>query len=115
MKGCGVMWTEPAGAVARSVRDDALVTSVDEAERPLDAGGGGGAGRATVSCILCMDSVVGGAQQLQQHLLLASIHTYTHTHTPNGPFSRTTRVSRYQKGKTSVDLSEARDSEWHSG
>ena len=75
------MWTERAGAVARSVRDDALVTSVDEAERPLDAGGGGGAGRATVSCILCMDSVVGGAQQLQQHLLLASIHTYTHTHT----------------------------------
>ena len=27
--------------------------------------------------------------------------------------SGTTQVSRYQKGKTSVDFSEARDSEWH--
>ena len=36
-----------------------------------------------------------------------------HTHTPfNGPFSRTTRVSRYQKGKTNLDFTEARDSEW---
>ena len=26
-------------------------------------------------------------------------HTHTHTHPFNGPFSRTTRVSRYQKGK----------------
>ena len=26
-------------------------------------------------------------------------HTRTHTHTFNGPFSGTTRVSRYQKGK----------------
>ena len=30
----------------------------------------------------------------------------------NGPLSRTTRVSRYQKGKTSLDFTEARDSEW---
>jgi len=38
-----------------------------------------------------------------------------HTHTPfNGPFSGTTQVSRYwyQKGKTNLDFSEARDSEW---
>jgi len=35
------------------------------------------------------------------------------THTPrNGPFSGTTRVSRYQKGKTNLDFTEARDSEW---
>jgi len=27
-------------------------------------------------------------------------------------FSGTTRVSRYQKGETNVDFSEARDSEW---
>jgi len=33
-------------------------------------------------------------------------------HTPfNGPLSRTTRVSRYQKG-TNLDFTEARDSEW---
>ena len=37
---------------------------------------------------------------------------YTHTHPFNGPLSRTTRVSRYQKGKTSLDFTEARDSEW---
>ena len=29
---------------------------------------------------------------------------YLHTHPFNGPFSRTTRVSRYQKGKTDLDL-----------
>jgi len=39
-------------------------------------------------------------------------HTNTHTHPFNGPFSETTRVSRYQKGKTNLDFTEARDSEW---
>ena len=42
----------------------------------------------------------------------ARTHTHTHTHTFNGPFSGTTRVSWYQKGKTNLDLTEARDSEW---
>jgi len=38
---------------------------------------------------------------------------HKHTHTPfNGPFSGTTKVSRYQKGKTNLDFAEARDSEW---
>ena len=35
-----------------------------------------------------------------------------HTHTFNGRLSGTTRVSRYQKGKTNLDFTEARDSEW---
>ena len=39
-------------------------------------------------------------------------HTYTHTHPFNGPLSRTARVSRYQKGKTNLDFTEVRDSEW---
>ena len=30
----------------------------------------------------------------------------------NGPFSGTTRVSQYQKGKTNLDFTEGRDSEW---
>ena len=30
----------------------------------------------------------------------------------NGPFSGTTRVSRYQNSKTNLDFTEARDSEW---
>ena len=34
------------------------------------------------------------------------------THTFNGPLFRTTQVSRYQKGKTNLDFTEARDSEW---
>ena len=38
--------------------------------------------------------------------------SHTHTHTFNGPFSGTTQVSRYQKGKTNLDFTEARDSEW---
>jgi len=33
-------------------------------------------------------------------------------HPFNGPFSGTTRVSRYQKGKTNQDFIGARDSEW---
>jgi len=38
--------------------------------------------------------------------------TQTHTHPFNGPFSGTTQVSQYQKGKTNLDFTEARDSEW---
>ena len=38
--------------------------------------------------------------------------THTHTHTFNGPFSGTTQVSRYQKSKTNLHFTEARDSEW---
>jgi len=37
---------------------------------------------------------------------------HTHTHTFNGPLSGTTQVSRYQKGKTNLDFTEATDSEW---
>ena len=36
----------------------------------------------------------------------------THAHPFNGPLSGTTWVSRYQKGKTNLDFTEARDSEW---
>ena len=36
----------------------------------------------------------------------------THTHTFDGPLSGTTQVSGYQKGKTNVDFTEARDSVW---
>jgi len=35
-----------------------------------------------------------------------------HTHPFNGPLSGTTQVSRYQKGKTNLDFTEARDREW---
>jgi len=35
-----------------------------------------------------------------------------HTHPFNGHFSGTTQLSQYQKGKTNLDFTEARDSEW---
>ena len=38
--------------------------------------------------------------------------SHTHTHPFNGPLFGTTRVNRYQKDKTNLDFTEARDSEW---
>jgi len=43
---------------------------------------------------------------------LIEFPAHTHTHPFNGPFSGTTRVSRYQIGKINLDFTEARDSEW---
>jgi len=40
------------------------------------------------------------------------ISCYTRTHPFNGPLSGTTRVSRYQKDNTTLDFTEATDSEW---
>jgi len=42
----------------------------------------------------------------------AKINTHLQTHPINGHFSGITWVSRYQKGKTNQDFTEARDSEW---
>ena len=42
-------------------------------------------------------------------LKYTSANTHIHTRTP---LSGTTRVSRYQKGKTNLDFTEAGDSEW---
>ena len=50
--------------------------------------------------------------RLELNVSLRSLHYFTHTHPFNGHFSETTRVSRYQKGKTNLDFTEARDSEW---
>ena len=46
------------------------------------------------------------------HRLLDIAIMFIHTHPFNGPFFRTSQVSRYQKGKTNLDFTEARDSEW---
>jgi len=40
------------------------------------------------------------------------LRTTAHICMLNDPFSGTTRVSRYQKGKTNLDFTEARNSEW---
>ena len=46
----------------------------------------------------------------REGLVTGQYTTTSHTHPFNGPFSRTTQVSRYQKGKTNLDFTEARDS-----
>ena len=46
------------------------------------------------------------ARKMQENFRVKGTHTF------NGPLSRSTRVSRYQKGKTNLDFTEARDSEW---
>jgi len=46
--------------------------------------------------------------------MLFNMRSKAGIHTPfNGPLAGTTRVSRYQNGKTNLDFTEARDSEWH--
>jgi len=71
--------------------------------------------------LACKSEVANLSFTLTPHIYLTEhTHTHTHTHTLararahpfNGPLSRTTWVSRYQKGKTNLDLTEARDSEW---
>jgi len=61
-------------------------------------------------------------QTSQVHIIvpLAATHTHARTHARtrararafNDPLSRTTRVSQYQKGKTDLDFTEARGSQW---
>jgi len=53
----------------------------------------------------------GGTSQAIAKYREYSAYTHTHTHPFNGPFSGTTRVSRYQKSKPNLDFTKARDSE----
>ena len=61
--------------------------------------------------LLNIDKTANNAKTSKNALYTCRIRT-AHTHPFNGPWSRTTRVSRYQKDKTSLDFTEARDSEW---
>jgi len=61
----------------------------------------------SVECILSRN-----VKTRRQSTLETCIVINTHTHPFNGPLSGTTRVSRYQKDKTNLDFTEARDSEW---
>jgi len=51
--------------------------------------------------------------KLDEYSTTVNNNSNNNTHPFNGPLSGTTRVSRYQKGKTNLDFTEARDSEWH--
>ena len=61
----------------------------------------------TCTTVLVHPILVQGCKVVTPHS-----HTHTHTHTFNGPLSGTTQVSQYQKGKTNLDFTEARDSGW---
>jgi len=68
-------------------------------------------GRLSTSTVVDFNS-----QNFDPHLMkfdkYSPAHTHTHTHPFNGSLSGTTRVGRYQKGKTNLDFTEARDNEW---
>jgi len=49
-------------------------------------------------------------RKLQCQSIEGTFHVEKHTHPFYGPFSRTTQFSRYQKGKTNLDFTEARGS-----
>ena len=51
-------------------------------------------------------------QQAYNHQNMIYVRLNTHAHPFDCLFSGTTRMSRYQKGKTNLDFTEARDSEW---
>ena len=55
------------------------------------------------------DALLAAQPTVSKHCIISY---NTHTHPFNGPLSGTTQVSRYQKGKTNLDFTEARDSEW---
>ena len=59
-------------------------------------------------------SSAGGASEVELKQEFCNRHNqqYYRLQTFNGPFSGTTRVRRYQKGKSTLDFTEARDSEW---
>ena len=67
---------------------------------------------------LCRIITLYRLQNLRTPIKHANLHkrvcnNSTYIHTPfNGPFSGTIQVSRYQKGKTSLDFTEASDSKW---
>ena len=47
--------------------------------------------------------------------MIVYVNSYVHIHPFNGPFSGTTQMSWYQKGKTNMDFTGARESEWQLG
>ena len=55
---------------------------------------------------------ISATSQTVPFIIKRNLLTHTHAHPFNGPLSGTTRVSRYQKGKTNLDFTEARVSEW---
>ena len=104
--------TRPGGTVSSSVRQRVVATATGR--RP--------SGDSRWTRCASPDSTT-HATAAQRHCRLRWLCSSTdrltelrfyvpYTHPFNVPFSGTTRVSRYQKDKTNLDFTEARDSEW---
>jgi len=75
-------------------------------------GGSGSGGSVGVGAMGAIAPIL--RKRARKNTLNVHTHTRTHAHTHpfNGPFSGATQASRYQKGKTNLDFTEAGDSEW---
>jgi len=62
--------------------------------------------------INCQCHFVQLALPISKQIGLILFNAHTHTNPFNGPFSGTTRVSWYQKGKTNLAFTKTTDSEW---
>ena len=62
--------------------------------------------------VLCQNGWWNGAYFFGIQAALDFYNVNTHTRLFKGPLFGTTRVSRYQKGKTNLDFTEAKDREW---
>ena len=67
---------------------------------------------AWLMVLLQKDNITHAVTQSNKHTRTKSNHSKLLHYTRFGPFSRTTRVSQYQKSKSNLDFTEARDSEW---
>ena len=61
---------------------------------------------------ICVENSSGCDLSCPDNYMLWHLKPSTHTHPFNNSLSGTTRESRYQKGNTNLDFTEARDSEW---
>jgi len=90
------------------------VIVIEHKSSRLAAVGAGTDQESTISTYVTTDAVTTDlATNMQTQVnpwLILTTHN-THTHPFNGPLSGTTQVSRYQRGKTNLDFTEARDSE----
>jgi len=90
-----------------------LVDAVSTACRLSTGAGTGDARRVVNNTGRRVGGDAGVLARLSLQQLDLKLDTQTTTKkTFNGPLFRTTRVSRYQKGRTNLDFTEARDSEW---
>jgi len=78
-------------------------------------GAGNDIGAGATNAALLMTQGIAGELGVRRTRCLNFFICYSpirYTHPFNGPFSGTTWVSWYQKGKNNLDFTEARDSEW---